>query len=270
MNKFPFELGVNKVPMGGTGNCYTPNVFTGGKKNKINTQKGRGSNDDPFDFASTQRWQEDQNKAKQQRDLDAARRDWSIRTASPERQRQTVEDANRTLAQLGQRQIYSPPVSRTPEPLPSCPYECRPRQNFGGKKISANNRNNKMVNNKDNKDNKDNKNKNAPMNGGKSKYHGGDDAPKNSVMPQQMGGKKDKKDNNEPVGGMGARRHYGGDDAPQNPVMPQQMGGKKDKKDNNNQDGGEIELGGGKYKVRLGPRGGKYVLRLGKKVYLNM
>jgi len=262
MNPYPFELGVNKVPMGGTGNCYKPTAFTGGKNKKKTNKKGG----DIFDFNETQRWQEEQNKQKWQNAQTALAKQMSIRNASPERERQTVEDANRAFAQLGQRQVLPPPPPPAiPQQLPVCPYQCRSR-NLGGKKISANNRNNKMVNDKKNKDKKEKR-------GGEGEM----------PMNQQMGGKKNDKDNKDKNGGtMHATKHgrYGGEgEMPMN----QQMGGKKNDKDNKDKNGGEgempmnqqmggkkeeIEMGGGKHKVHTGPRGGKYIVRGGVKVYI--
>jgi hypothetical protein len=298
MNPYPFELGVNKVPMGGTGNCYKPTAFTGGKNKKKTNKKGG----DIFDFNETQRWQEEQNKQKWQNAQTALAKQMSIRNASPERERQTVEDANRAFAQLGQRQVLPPPPPPAiPQQLPVCPYQCRSR-NLGGKKISANNRNNKMVNDKKNKDkkekrggegempmnqqmggkknDKDNKDKNGGNHASKHGYYGGEGE---MPMNQQMGGKKNDKDNKDKNGGtMHATKHgrYGGEgEMPMN----QQMGGKKNDKDNKDKNGGEgempmnqqmggkkeeIEMGGGKHKVHTGPRGGKYIVRGGVKVYI--
>jgi len=202
MNLNPSVLGINHVPDGGQGNCYTPNkVFTGGKKitNKKTSKKNnkKGGEVDPFspeEMAKTREEIKQKPITSWNNSVAALKEQGAIYNSSKIDPKVDAYRQN-ALNRLG---------------IPAT-YQQSPQSFAGSKKISTKNRN-------------DN-----PMD--MHKLKGGDN--------------KNKKDN------------------------------KNDNKNRNeerrdNQDGGEIELGGGKYKVRVGPRGGKYVLRLGKKVYLNV
>jgi hypothetical protein len=98
----------------------------GGDQGSCNkkTQQGRGDPNDPFDFATTQKWQVERNKEKWEQAQNDLRKQHEIyRELSPERQRETEEIFSRTQQRLG--------LPLTPSSA-SCPVGCRPV--IGGKK----------------------------------------------------------------------------------------------------------------------------------------